>query len=107
MIVKVTLRLQRRFTVQRRVEAIEVKTVVERVKHHLAAGAIYGDCQYATHLDDPPGHHSGIVSCYHRVDGEPDPPDPSLASPRSSGRISSASPGATSPRRSGCTGRTT
>ena len=78
-ILDVTLRLQRRFTVERRVEAIEVKTVIQRVAEHRARGAVYGDCQYATHLDDPPGHHSGIVSCYHRVDGEPDSPDPSLS----------------------------
>ena len=78
-VLTVTLRLARRQTVRRNVRAIAVVELIDHARRELDAGAIYGDCQYATHLEDPAGEHPGIFSCYHPDDGEPDPADPGLA----------------------------
>ena len=78
-VLTVTLRLARRQTVRRKVVAIPVVDLIDHARRELDAGALYGDCQYATHLEDPAGEHPGIFSCYHPDDGEPDPADPGLA----------------------------
>ena len=79
LILDVTLRLVRRRTVQRRVQSIAVAELIDLARQQLEAGALYGDCQYATHLQDPPDQHPGVFACYHPVDGEPDPEDPDLS----------------------------
>lgn len=78
-VLTVTLRLNRRQTVQRRAAAIPIAELIDRAQEQLEAGALYGDCQFATHLNDPPGEHPGIFSAYHPVCGEPDPHDPDLS----------------------------
>ncbi|BAM04160.1 FAD-binding oxidoreductase [Phycisphaera mikurensis] len=77
-VVEVELRLARRRTVQRRVAAIAVPDLVGLARERLAEGAVYGDCQYATHLSGPADEHPGILSVYHPVEGEPDADDPTL-----------------------------
>src|SRR4029077_14325158 len=51
LIVHVTLRLVQRTKVQRVVEVIPVKDLLPWVEKCLAAGFVYGDCQYSTDLD--------------------------------------------------------
>ncbi|MEM1013425.1 MAG: FAD-binding oxidoreductase, partial [Planctomycetota bacterium] len=73
-VLTVTLRLQRRQTLERRVEAICVADLLTLIEKRLADGAIYGDCQYATHYEDTPETHRGILSTYHPVAGPADAP---------------------------------
>jgi hypothetical protein len=63
-IVHVTLRLVPRTKVQRVVEVIPVKDLLPWVEKRLAAGFVYGDCQYSTDLDAIPQAHAGVFSCY-------------------------------------------
>lgn len=77
-VVEVELRLVRRQTVQRRVEAIAVADLVGLAQARLAEGAVYGDCQYATHLSGAADEHPGLLSVYHPVEGEPDADDPAM-----------------------------
>ena len=58
LILDVTLRLVRRQTVQRRVQPIAVADPIPLAEQQLDAGALYGDCQYATHLQDPADQHA-------------------------------------------------
>ncbi|MEL7239811.1 MAG: FAD-binding protein, partial [Planctomycetota bacterium] len=77
-VLTVTLRLQRRQTLQRRVQAIRMVDLPELARQRIADGALYGDCQYATHLQDTAEEHRGILATYHPVEGEPDSPSRSL-----------------------------
>ena len=79
LLLDVTLRLVRRQTVQRRVQPIAVADLIPLAEQQLDAGALYGDCQYASHLQDPADQHAGLFSCYHPVAGPPDPVDPDLS----------------------------
>src|SRR5579863_7595041 len=75
-IVDVTLRLARRTKVQRVVEIIAVKDLLPKVEQRLAAGFVYGDCQYSTDLDAEVASHAGVFSCYRPVAEEtPIPPE--------------------------------
>jgi FAD/FMN-containing dehydrogenase len=74
--VHVTLRLVRRTKLQRIVEVIPVKDLLERVEKRLEAGFVYGDCQYSTDLAVEPDSHPGVLSCYRPVAvGTPIPKD--------------------------------
>jgi FAD/FMN-containing dehydrogenase len=66
-ILHVTLRLVRRTKVQRIVEVIPVKDLLPWVEKRLAAGFVYGDCQYSTDLDAAAEAHAGVFSCYRPV----------------------------------------
>lgn len=66
-IVSVTLRLVRRRKVQRVVEIIPVKELLPRVRERIDAGFVYGDCQYATDLEQPADSHPGVFACYRPV----------------------------------------
>jgi hypothetical protein len=69
-IAQVTLRLVRRTKLQRTVEILPVKDLLPRVAQRIKDGFVYGDCQYATYLDDEAEVHPGIFSCYKPVDLE-------------------------------------
>ena len=59
-----TLRLTARQQVERVVELHEIDGLIERLRERIAAGALYGDFQFAT---DPAGAsflRTGILSCY-------------------------------------------
>jgi FAD/FMN-containing dehydrogenase len=79
----VTLRLVPRTKVQRIVEVLSVKDLLPSVDRRLAAGFLYGDCQYSTDLDWEAERHPGVFSCYRPVPGEtPIPPDQKALGPR-------------------------
>lgn len=61
------LRLMRRTKLRRVVELIAVKNLPEALDKRLKEGFLYGDCQYAIHLDDDPRSHPGVFSCYEPV----------------------------------------
>ncbi len=69
-IVHVTLRLVRRTKVERIVEVIPVKDLLAWVEKRLAAGFVYGDCQYSTDLNVEAEAHAGVFSCYRPVAGD-------------------------------------
>lgn len=75
-IVHVTLRLVPRTKVQRIVEVIQVKDLIDMVDRRVAAGFVYGDCQYSTNLEGEAESHPGVFSCYRPVAG--DTPIPNL-----------------------------
>jgi FAD/FMN-containing dehydrogenase len=70
-----TLRLTTRQQVERVVELREIDGLIERLRERIAAGALYGDFQFAT---DPAAHsflRTGILSCYLPTgDAKPIPP---------------------------------
>lgn len=66
-IVAVTLRLARRTKVQRVVEVIPIKDLLPSIEKRLAAGFVYGDCQYSTALDAEAAAHAGVLACYRPV----------------------------------------
>jgi FAD/FMN-containing dehydrogenase len=81
-ILHVTLRLVRRAKVQRVVEVIPVKDLLPWVEKRLAAGFVYGDCQYSTDLDAAAEAHAGVFSCYRPVPLDtPIPPQQKQLSP--------------------------
>jgi len=63
----ITLRLVPRTKVQRIVDIIAVKDLLPGVENRLAAGFVYGDCQYSTDLDAAVDAHAGVFSCYRPV----------------------------------------
>lgn len=65
-IAQVTLRLVPRTKVERVVEVIEVRDLLDRIKGRIDDGFVYGDCQYSTDFgSDVP--HRGVFSCYRPV----------------------------------------
>ncbi len=64
----VTLRLIRRTKVQRVVEVIAVKDLLDRVDERMEQGFVYGDCQYSIDMQSDPPAHPGVFSCYKPVD---------------------------------------
>jgi FAD/FMN-containing dehydrogenase len=66
-IAHVTLRLVKRTKVQRVVEIIPVKDLIDWVGKRVADGFFYGDCQYSTDLDGEPDAHPGVFACYRPV----------------------------------------
>lgn len=80
-IMSVTLRLVRRRVVRRVVEAIAVGDLIAKMNRRIADGHLYGDCQYATYLDDAPEEHPGILSSYAPVAEDAEPAAPDLEAP--------------------------
>src|SRR5262249_33642282 len=56
-----------RTKVQRVVDVIAVKDLLPRIDERLAAGFVYGDCQYSTDLDAEAEAHAGVFACYKPV----------------------------------------
>lgn len=67
-ITQVTLRLIRRFKVQRRVEVIAVKDLLDWRQRRVDQGALFGDCQYSVDLGGEAESHPGVFPCYQPVD---------------------------------------
>ncbi|HVJ69528.1 MAG TPA: FAD-binding oxidoreductase [Caulifigura sp.] len=63
----VTLRLVPRFKVERVVDVIPVRDLLDRVESRIDDGFLFGDCQYATALDGPAEGHEGVFACYRPV----------------------------------------
>jgi FAD/FMN-containing dehydrogenase len=63
----VALRLVRRAKVERVVEVIAVRDLLPSIERRIKEGCLYGDCQYATHLDGPAEGHPGVLACYRPV----------------------------------------
>lgn len=59
-----TLRLTPRQQVERVVELREIDGLIERLEERIAAGALYGDFQFATDPANPNFLRTGILSCY-------------------------------------------
>ena len=59
-----TLRLTTRQQVERVVEIREIDGLIERLRERIAAGALYGDFQFATDPDSSSFLRTGILSCY-------------------------------------------
>ena len=74
-IVTVKLRLMPRVKVERVVELIDVKNLVDAVERRIAAGFLYGDCQYAIDPTDGDFLRKGIFSCYRPVDAKTPVPE--------------------------------
>jgi UDP-N-acetylenolpyruvoylglucosamine reductase len=59
-----TLRLTTRQQVERVVELREIDGLIERLRERIAAGALYGDFQFATDPTSTSFLRTGILSCY-------------------------------------------
>jgi FAD binding domain-containing protein len=59
-----TLRLTARQQVERVVELREIDGLIDRLRERTAAGALYGDFQFATDPAKPSFLRTGILSCY-------------------------------------------
>lgn len=64
----VTLRLAPRRKLQRVVEVVALDDLAERFERRIAAGFLFGDCQYATDEASPDFLARGVFSCYRPVD---------------------------------------
>jgi FAD/FMN-containing dehydrogenase len=67
LVTQVRLRLARRQKLRRVVEKIAVKDLMDGFDRRLREGFLYGDCQYAIHLEDDASEHPGVFSCYQPV----------------------------------------
>lgn len=68
----VTLRLQRRFTVVRRVEIRDTFGLIDAFARRVAEGCAFGDFQFATDSARDSFLRTGVFSCYQRVDQDGD-----------------------------------
>ena len=59
-----TLRLTARQQVERSVELCEIEALIDRLRERIAAGALYGDFQFATDPTNTNFLRTGILSCY-------------------------------------------
>jgi len=59
-----TLRLTARQQVERSVELCEIEGLIDRLRERIAAGALYGDFQFATDPTNTNFLRTGILSCY-------------------------------------------
>jgi FAD/FMN-containing dehydrogenase len=66
-ITSVRLRLARRRKLERVVEIADVADLPVRFEERIAAGFLYGDCQYSTDLASEDGLRRGVFSCYRPV----------------------------------------
>ena len=64
----VTLRLVRRFKVQRKVEITTVGEALALLEQRRESGFVFGDCQFGIDLNGPAEFHPAIVPCYRPVD---------------------------------------
>jgi FAD/FMN-containing dehydrogenase len=69
-IVRVTLRLVRRFKIERVVEVIHVGDLLERMRQRIEDGFLFGDCQYSPNMQSADDHHPGVFACYRPVGDE-------------------------------------
>lgn len=84
----VTLRLNRRFKVRRHVEVIPASKLLDRLQVRIEQGCLFGDCQYATHLNGDAAGHLGVFPCYEPVDDiVPITPDPVHFAPEDWARL--------------------
>jgi FAD/FMN-containing dehydrogenase len=67
-ITHVTLRLIRRFKVQRRVEIIAVRDLLDWRQRRVDQGFVFGDCQYSVDLSGDAESHPGVFPCYEPVE---------------------------------------
>jgi FAD/FMN-containing dehydrogenase len=74
-IAEVTLRLVPRVKVERTVEVIEVRDLLNRVEQRIGDGYKFGDCQYSTDFSDLDQPHQGVFSCYRPVSAETPVPE--------------------------------
>jgi len=78
----VRLRLVPRRKLERIVELVDTKDVIRRFDERIAAGFLYGDCQYCTDLESEAGLRRGVFSCYRPVaDDAPLPSGRNVLSP--------------------------
>jgi FAD/FMN-containing dehydrogenase len=59
-----TLRLVARQQVVRVVELLQIEGLIERLTERIAAGALYGDFQFAIDPESPSFLRTGVLSCY-------------------------------------------
>lgn len=78
----VTLRLARRTKLERVVEVITVKQLIDEVPERISAGYRYGDFQFAIDPGSPDFLVRGVFSCYRPVDdGRPIPENQRMLGP--------------------------
>ena len=63
----VTLRLVRRFKVERMVELTPIRDLLDKVARRVEEGFVFGDCQYAIDIERDADEHPGIFSCYRPI----------------------------------------
>lgn len=64
----VKLRLMRRTKLERVVEIVDIDELMRRFEERIAAGYIYGDCQFSIDPTSPDYLRKGVFSCYRPVD---------------------------------------
>lgn len=69
-ITKIRLRLVRRQKLQRRVQAIQIESLIPAFDQAIAAGALYGDCQFTIDPKNPLFLQEGILSIYYPTDSQ-------------------------------------
>lgn len=74
-IATVTLRLQRRHRLARRVSIARMDDLPELFERRISAGFEYGDCQFATDPRSPEFLQAGVFSCYQPADDDLPIPD--------------------------------
>lgn len=63
-IATVTLRLMRRTKLERVVEIIDIEKLMPALERRIAAGYLYGDCQFSTDMAADGFLRTGVFSCY-------------------------------------------
>ncbi|MDB4345816.1 FAD-binding oxidoreductase [bacterium] len=69
-ITRIRLRLVRRKKLQRRVQTVQIESMIPAFEDAIAAGARYGDCQFSIDPKNPLFLQEGILSIYYPVDSE-------------------------------------
>jgi FAD/FMN-containing dehydrogenase len=69
-IAAVTLRLQRRYQIIRRVEIRDAHGLIDAFNRRIAEGCAFGDFQFATDATRDSFLRTGVFSCYQRVDAD-------------------------------------
>jgi FAD/FMN-containing dehydrogenase len=64
---QVSLRLQRRYKIERVVEVLPIEALPEKVRDRIAAGFTYGDFQYKTDSSAKDFMRVGVFSCYRPI----------------------------------------
>jgi FAD/FMN-containing dehydrogenase len=67
-IAAVTLRLQRRYQIIRRVEIRDTHGLIDAFNRRIAEGCVFGDFQFATDATHDAFLRTGVFSCYQRID---------------------------------------
>ncbi|HSS66722.1 MAG TPA: FAD-binding oxidoreductase [Gammaproteobacteria bacterium] len=67
-ITSLRLRLMPRTKIQRVVELVEIDALMQRFEERIAAGYLYGDCQFSIDPKSPDYLRKGVFSCYQPVD---------------------------------------